>query len=94
MQELKKEIEVLKENVTSMVLLIAELRKADMLNKHDVGVLKSENENLKKQIEFLGEKNTMVEMASAIDPAKREEMKSKIRELVREIDGCIAMVKN
>ena len=57
-------------------------------------VLKSENENLKKNIAFLEEKNKMVSLASAIDPAYRDEMKLKIRELVREIDGCIAMVKN
>ncbi len=94
MQELKKEIALLRENVASMVSLIAELRKSELHSKQEMGALRFENENLKKQIAFLEEKNKMVDMASAIDPEKREEMKSKIRELVREIDGCIAMVKN
>lgn len=94
MQELKKEISLLKENVASMMLLINELRKSELLNKQELGALRSENENLKKNISFLEEKNKMVSLASTIDPAYRDEMKLKIRELVREIDGCIAMVKN
>jgi len=94
MKELKKEIELLRENVSSMVELITELRKSELIQKQEIGVLRTENGNLKNQVQFLEEKNKMVDIASAIDPAKREEMKLKIRELVREIDGCIAMVKN
>lgn len=94
MLELKKEIEVLKSNVSAMVLLIGELRKSELQRRQEIGTLLAENENLKKQVQFLEEKNKMANMASAIDPGKREEMKLKIRELVREIDGCIAMIKN
>jgi len=94
MKELKKEIELLRENVSSLVELIAELRKSELVQKQEIGALRTENDNLKKQVQFLEEKNKMVDMASAIDPDKRDEMKLKIRELVREIDGCIAMVKN
>ena len=94
MKEIKKEIELLRENVSSLVELIAELRKSELVQKQEIGALRTENENLKKQVQFLEEKNKMVDMASAIDPDKRDEMKLKIRELVREIDGCIAMVKN
>lgn len=94
MQELKKEISLLKENVSSMVELIANLRKSELQNRQEIGQLKSENENLLEQIRFLEEKTKMAGMASAIDPEKRSEMKLKIKELVREIDGCIAMIKN
>lgn len=94
MLELKKEIEVLKSNVSAMVLLIGELRKSELQRKQEIGALLAENENLKKQVQFLEEKNKMANLASAIEPGKREEMKLKIRELVREIDGCIAMIKN
>ena len=94
MQELKKEIALLKENVASMMSLINELRKNELHYKQEIGTLRAENENLKKNISFLEEKNKMVTLASTIDPTYRDEMKLKIRELVREIDGCIAMIKN
>lgn len=94
MQELKKEITLLKENVSAMVELIAILRKTELQNRQENGQLKMENENLQDRIRFLEEKTKMVGMASAIDPEKRSEMKLKIKELVREIDGCIAMIKN
>ena len=94
MKEVNKEISLLRDNVSSMIDLIAELRKSMLVLKQELGVLRTENDNLNKQVQFLEEKNKMVEIASAIDPEKRNEMKLKIRELVREIDGCIAMVKN
>jgi len=94
MNDIKKEIGVLKENVSSMIELIVELRKKELVNRQEFGVLKVENENLNKKVQFLEEKNKMVDIASAIDPESRDEMKLRIRELVREIDGCIAMVKN
>ena len=77
-----------------MIELIAELRKSDLITKQEIGALRTENENLNQQIRFLEEKNEMVDLASAIDPERKDEMKLKIRELVREIDGCIAMIKN
>lgn len=94
MKELKKEISLLKENVSYMVELIANLRKTELNNRQEIGQLKSENDNLQERIRFLEEKTKMAGMASAIDPEKRSEMKLKIKELVREIDGCIAMIKN
>jgi len=94
MSEIKKEISLLRENVSSLIELVAELRKSELIHKQEIGALRTENDNLNKQVQFLEEKNKMVEIASAIDPEKRNEMKLKIRELVREIDGCIAMVKN
>lgn len=94
MQEIKKEIAFLRENVTAMVQLIAELRKNELQHKQEIGSLRDENSNLKEQVKFLEDKTKMVDMASAIDPEKRSEMKLKIEELVREIDGCIAMIKN
>lgn len=94
MQELRKEIQDLKQNVAEMVHLIAELRKTELRQRQEIGELKSENENLRKQVGFLEEKTKVASLASAIDPEKRDEMKLKIQELVREIDGCIAMIKN
>lgn len=94
MEELKKEISFLKENINSMVELISELRKTELNQKQEVGNLQTENENQLKKIQFLEEKNKMVNLASAVEPDERTEMKQRIRELVREIDGCIAMIKN
>ena len=94
MQELKKEIDELRENVSALVQLVSELRKSELQLKQEISSHHSENENLKKKIDFLDEKNKMVNLASTIEPGQRDEMKLKIRELVREIDGCIAMVKN
>ena len=50
MEELKKEIVLLRQNVASMVDLIGELKKTELNNKQEIGALKSENENQKKQI--------------------------------------------
>lgn len=94
MQELKSEIEDLKQNVVAMVDLIAELRKVELRQKKEINELQSENENLRKRVNFLDDKTKMAGMASAIDPEKKDEMKLKIKELVREIDGCIAMIRN
>ena len=94
MQDLQKEIAELRENVSAMVDMIHEMRKSDLNQKQEIGALRAENENQRKQIQFLQEKNKMANLASAIEPEKRDEMKLKIRELVREIDGCIAMIKN
>jgi len=94
MEELKKEIIELRQNVAAMVDLIGELRKAELNYKQEIGALKSENENNLKKIAFLEEKSKMVNIASAIEPGERDEMKRRIRELVREIDGCIALIKN
>ena len=94
MQELKKEIDELRENVSALVQLISELRKSELQLKQEISSLHSENDNLKKKIDFLDEKNKMVNLASTIEPGQRDEMKLKIRELVREIDGCIALIKN
>ena len=77
-----------------MVDLISELRKSELNLKQEIRTLKSENENQLKQIQFLEEKTKMVNMASTIDPTERDEMRQRIRELVREIDGCIAMIEN
>ena len=94
MEELKKEIFQLRQNVAAMVDLISELRKAELKYKQEIGALKDENENNLKKIAFLEEKSKMVNIASAIEPGERDEMKRRIRELVREIDGCIALIKN
>ena len=94
MKELYKEISELKENVSDMVELIHELRKTDLQQKSEIGNLNSEIENQKQKINFLEEKNKMVNLASTIEPGERNEMKLKIKELVREIDGCIALIKN
>ena len=94
MDKLKNEIAHLRQNVTAMVDLIGELRKSELNLKQEIRSLKSENENQLKKIQFLEEKTKMVNMASTIDPAERDEMRQRIRELVREIDGCIAMIKN
>ena len=94
MEELKKEIFQLRQNVAAMVDLISELRKAELKYKQEIGAWKDENENNLKKIAFLEEKSKMVNIASAIEPGERDEMKRRIRELVREIDGCIALIKN
>jgi hypothetical protein len=56
--------------------------------------LNSENANYRDRIKFLEEKSKMVNLASAMDPDEKGEMKQKIRELVRDIDDCIAMMKS
>ncbi len=94
MQELNKEISELRENLTALIDSITELRKNELQLKQQIGELKSENENTLEKLAFLEEKKKMVNLASAIDPEERDEMKLKIRELVREIDGCIAMIKS
>ena len=94
MQELNKEISELRGNLTALIDSITELRKNELHLKQQIGELKSENENTLEKLTFLEEKNKMVNLASAIDPEERDEMKLKIRELVREIDGCIAMIKS
>ena len=60
----------------------------------EIESLKSENQNDKEQLKFLTEKNKMANLASSIQPDDRNEMKLKIKGLVREIDGCIAMIKS
>lgn len=94
MREFNKEIKTLGENIEAMVRRISELQKSLLLLKQEVGDLKSENSGLKNKLEFIENSNKMSGVASAIEPDTREEMKHKIRELIREIDGCIAMVKN
>lgn len=94
MQELNKEINELQENLTALIETISELRKNEMQLKKQIGDLQSENENSRERINFLEEKNKMVDLASVVNPGDREEMKLKINELVREIDGCIAMIKS
>lgn len=94
MQELNKEISELRGNLAALIDSITELRKNELHLKQQIGELKSENENTLEKLAFLEEKDKMVNLASAIDPEERDEMKLKIRELVREIDGCIAMIKS
>ena len=94
MQELNKEISELRENLTALIDSISDLRKNELHLKQQIGDLKSENENSQEKLKFLEEKNKMVNLASTIDPSEKDEMKLKIRELVREIDGCIAMIKS
>jgi len=94
MQELNKEISELRENLNALIDSITELRKNEMHLKQQIGDLKSEYENSQEKLKFLEEKNKMVNLASTIDPKEKDEMKLKIRELVREIDGCIAMIKS
>jgi len=94
MKELYKEISELKENVSDMVELINELRKNNLSQKGEIGNLNGELVNQKQKINFLEEKNKMVNLASTIEPGERSELKLKIKELVREIDGCIALIKN
>ena len=92
MEEVKKEISELNENVTILIHTIQELKKAEKVLRQEIGDLRSEIENQKEQIKFLGEKNKMVNLASAIEPKEKAEMRLKIKDLVREIDGCIAML--
>ena len=94
MQELNKEINELQGNLTALIETITELRKNEMQLKKQIGDLQKENENSAERIKFLEEKTKVVELASAVDPGDRDEMKLKINELVREIDGCIAMIKS
>ena len=94
MQELNKEISELRVNLTALIDSISDLRKNELHLKQQIGDLKSENENNQEKLKFLEEKNKMVNLASTIDPGEKDEMKLKIRELVREIDGCIAMIKS
>jgi uncharacterized coiled-coil DUF342 family protein len=94
MQELNKEISELRKNLNGLIDTITELRKNELHLKQQIGGLKSEYENAQEKLKFLEEKNKMVNLASAVDPKEKEEMKLKIRELVREIDGCIAMIKS
>lgn len=94
MQELNIEISELRENLSALIDSITELRKNELKLKQQIGDLKSENENNSEKLTFLEEKSKMVNLASTIDPGEKDEMKLKIRELVREIDGCIAMIKS
>ena len=94
MQELNIEVGELRENLTALIDSITELRKNELLLKQQIVDLKSENDNAQEKLKFLEEKNKVVNLASAIDPGEKDEMKLKIRELVREIDGCIAMIKS
>lgn len=94
MEELKTELTELRGNVSALVERIGELKKVELVLRKEIGELKGEVENQKGQINFLGEKNKMVNLASSVDPGERSAMKEKIRELVVEIDGCIAMLKS
>lgn len=94
LQELNKEIGELRNNLNGLIDTITELRKNELHLKQQIGALKSEYENAQEKLKFLEEKNKMVNLASAVDPKEKDEMKLKIRELVREIDGCIAMIKS
>lgn len=94
MNDLKKEIEELKSNVSVLITEMGVLKKSEMVLRQENRDLIDEIENQKEKISFLGEKNKMVNLASAIEPQEKAEMKQKIRDLVREIDGCIAMLNN
>jgi len=92
--ELNIEIEELQLNVAALVDVVKDLRQKELQLMKEIDELKSENQNNKEQLKFLSEKNKMVSMASSIQPDDRNEMKLKIKGLVREIDGCIAMIKS
>lgn len=53
-------------------------------------------EEKKKLLEALEEKNKIVRLAKSIEktPTETTELKSKINELIREVDKCIAFLNN
>ena len=93
-QELQNQISELRTNVPSLIDALSESRKLELQLRQQMNELKSENENYRERMKFLEEKNKMVNLASVMDPTEKGEMKQKIRELVRDIDDCIAMMKS
>ena len=93
-QELQNQISELRTNVASLIDALSESRKLELQLRQQMNELKSENENYRERMKFLEEKNKMVNLASVMDPTEKGEMKQKIRELVRDIDDCIAMMKS
>ena len=92
--ELNIELEELQSNVAALVDVVKDLRQRELHFMKEIEALKSENQIDKEKIKFLTEKSKMVNLATSIQPDDRNEMKLKIKGLVREIDGCIAMIKS
>ena len=93
-QELQNQIDELRTNVASLIDALSDSRKNELQLRQQMNELKTENENYREQVKFLEEKGKMANLASVMKPGDQGEMKQKIRELVRDIDDCIAMIKS
>ena len=82
-------------NVKAALLRMAELRKENDRLKNEKAALEKETEELRKKVEDAENKlKLLVVTKTVLDKEDTKQTKKQINDWVREIDNCIALLKN
>lgn len=96
MEDIGKKIEQLGIKIKKLINKCETIEKENIKLKEQISDLQIINEELKKELKNLQEKNNFLKIAKSltINEEERNELKINIEEMEREVEKCIALLKN